>query len=90
MREKVKKRIYRRLRVAEGQIRGLQKMLQKNKTYREFIQQSSALRRALLGIEDAILENHLVPRVVDEIKKGKTAKPEKEILDVYRLSKKKR
>ncbi len=73
----------------EGQIRGLQKMVDGEEYCVKIIQQSSAARHALSGVEDLILENHLSTHVVDQIKAGKKDKAIKEISEIYKLAKKK-
>ncbi len=82
-----KSRIMRRLKIIEGQIRGLQDMTEKGVYCVDIITQSSAARRALSAIEDAIMENHLNSCVIPQIKKGDSSKATKEILEVYRLKK---
>jgi len=82
-----KSRIMRRLKIVEGQIRGLQEMTEKGVYCIDIITQSSAARRALSTIEDVIMENHLNSCVIPQIKKGDSSKATKEILEVYRLKK---
>lgn len=78
----------RRLRLIEGQIRGLQKMVEEGKYCIHIINQSLAIKGALSSFEDAVLENHLKTHVVDQMKKGKEAQATKEILSVYKLNRK--
>jgi len=82
-----KSRIMRRLKIVEGQIRGLQEMTEKGVYCIDIITQSSAARRALSTIVDVIMENHLNSCVIPQIKKGDSSKATKEILEVYRLKK---
>ncbi len=89
MKETIKKRVIRRLKILEGQIRGLQKMVEKEKYCIDIIAQSLAVKQALSGVEDLILENHLSTHVMDQIKSGKESKSTKEILAIYKLSRKK-
>jgi len=83
-----KSRISRRLSIIEGQIRGLQEMVEKGVYCIDIITQTSAVKNALSSIEDVIMENHLSTCVIPQIKKGKGAKATKEILEVYRLKRK--
>ena len=55
----------------------------------DIITQSLAVKEALSGVEDLILENHLATHVVEQMKSGKGSRAAKEILAVYKLSKKK-
>lgn len=89
MKPKIKKQVVRRLKIAEGQIRGLQRMVDKEEYCVLIITQSLAIKQALSGVEDLILENHLSTHVIEQIKSGKEAKATKEILEIYKLSKKK-
>lgn len=89
MKKTIQKRALRRLKIIEGQIRGLQKMVGEEKYCIDIITQSLAAKEALSGVEDLILENHLSTHVVEQIKSGKQSRATKEILAVYRLSKKK-
>ena len=85
---KVKQKLIRRLKIVEGQVRGLQDMLAKNAYCIDIITQTSAVKRALSGFEDALMENHLSTCVVHQMKKGKEGTAVKEILKVYRLKRK--
>lgn len=83
-----KQKFIRRLKIIEGQVRGLQDMIEKGAYCIDVITQTSAVKQALLGVEDAIMENHLATCVVDQMKKGKEGKAVGEILKVYRLKRK--
>ena len=81
-------KIIRRLKIVEGQIRGLQSMIEKDIYCIDVITQTSAVKQALSSIEDILLEGHLSHCVVNQIKKGETKKATGEILKVYQLKKK--
>lgn len=83
-----KSKILRRLNIIEGQIRGLQEMVEKGVYCIDIITQTSAVKNALASIEDVIMENHLNTCVIPQIKEGKGAKATNEILEVYRLKRK--
>ena len=70
----IKKKLIRRLKILEGQIRGLQKMIEKEEYCIDILYQSLAIKKALSGIEDLLLENHLSTHVIDQIKAGKELK----------------
>ena len=86
---KYKKQLIRRLSIASGQIKGLMKMIEEDKYCIDILHQSLAVKQALSGCEDLILENHLSTHVIEQIKSGKESKSTKEILEIYKLSKKK-
>jgi DNA-binding FrmR family transcriptional regulator len=89
MKKIIKKKVERRLKIIEGQIRGLQKMVDEEKYCVDIITQVSAVRHALSSVEDSMLENHLSAHVVEQIKSGSQKKAVDEILKIYKLSKKK-
>lgn len=89
MKQDIKNRVINRLRILQGQIRGIQNMVEKEEYCVRIIHQTLAAKHALSSIEDLILENHLSTHVVRQIKHGKESKAIKEILDVYKLSKRK-
>ena len=89
MKQDIKKKVVRRLKIVEGQVRGLQRMAQDEKYCIDIINQSSAIKEALSGVEDLILENHLSTHVVEQMKSGQHAKATKEILSMYKLAQKK-
>ncbi len=82
-----KESLQKRLKRIEGQVRGLQKMINEDKYCIDVITQTSAIRNALKGVEDVLLESHLSSCVVNQIKSGKQKKAVDEILKVYRLKK---
>jgi CsoR family transcriptional regulator, copper-sensing transcriptional repressor len=80
-----KKQLQNRLRRIEGQVRGLQKMVEEDTYCVDVITQTSAVKRALSSVEDQLLEGHLATCVIDQVKKGQQEKAIKEILKVYSL-----
>lgn len=89
MKTRVKKQLIRRLKIVEGQIRGLQEMVEAGTYCVDVIAQSAAAKQALSSVEDLLLQNHLSTHVIEQMKAGKENKAIKEILAVYHLSKKK-
>ena len=83
-----KQKLARRLRIIEGQVRGLQEMVEKDVYCIDIIAQTSAVKQALSGVEDGLMENHLSTCALDQMKKGKENKAISEILKVYRLKRK--
>ena len=79
MKKEIKNRALRRLKIIEGQIRGLGQMVQNEKYCVDIITQTSAVRKALSSVEDLILENHLSTHVVHQMQHGDKDKPVKEI-----------
>lgn len=90
MKQESKQKALRRLRIIEGQIRGLQKMVEDEKYCVDIITQSEAVKEALSGVENVILENHLTTHVRHQMKSGQDAKAIKEIIEVYKLAQRKK
>ncbi len=80
--------LIKRLKIIEGQVRGLQEMITNDAYCIDVITQTSAVKQALSGVEDALMERHLSSCVVGQITKGKGEKAKAEILKVYRLKRK--
>lgn len=81
-------KLIRRLKIVEGQIRGLQEMILKDAYCIDIITQTSAAKQALSNIEDVLLENHLSHCALNQIKGGNEKKAIGEILKVYQLKRK--
>lgn len=84
----LKNRATRRLKIIEGQVRGLQKMIEDDTYCIDIITQASAIKEALSGVEDILLENHLSTHVADQMRDGKDTQATEEILKVYKLKRK--
>jgi DNA-binding FrmR family transcriptional regulator len=89
MKSLTKRKALHRLKIIEGQIRGLQKMVAEDKYCIDIIHQSLAVKKALSRVEDLILENHLATHAAEQIKSGKEDKAVREIISIYKLSKRK-
>ncbi|MEI8174575.1 MAG: metal-sensitive transcriptional regulator [bacterium] len=83
-----KDKLIKRLNIIEGQVRGLKEMLESGVYCIDVITQTSAIKQALSGVEDALMENHLNTCVVHQMQKGKKNIAVEEILKVYRLKRK--
>ncbi len=83
-----KGKIIRRLKLIEGQVRGLQKMIENDTYCIDVITQSSAVKQGISNIEDLLLENHLGHCVVHQVQSGQIAKAQEEIIKVYKLKRK--
>jgi len=74
-----------RLRRIEGQIRGLQKMIEEKKYCIDILQQSKAVRAALNRVEMEIMRRHVEHCVAKISKTGSTAEVEKRINEIVSL-----
>jgi DNA-binding FrmR family transcriptional regulator len=88
MNDKTKAKVIRRLKLIEGQARGLQKMVEHDTYCVNIITQTSAVKQGLSNVEDLLLENHLGGCIIHQMKSGQTSKAKKEILKVYKLKRK--
>ena len=78
----------RRLKIIEGQIRGLQDMIARDAYCIDIITQTSAVKQGLSNVEDLLLEHHLGGCVIKQMTSGQTQKAKSEILKVYKLKRK--
>lgn len=90
MKADIKKKAIRRLKIIEGQIRGLQNMVTTEEYCIDIMTQVSAVQEALAGVERLILENHLSTHVIEQVKSGQADQAIEEILKVYQLAQKKK
>jgi len=88
MDNKSKAKVIRRLKLIEGQARGLQKMVENDTYCIDVITQTSAVKQGLSNVEDILLENHLKGCVSKQITTGQVGKTTDEILKVYKLKRK--
>ena len=66
----VKSRNFKRLRRIEGQVRGLQKMVEEDRYCPDIITQIASVQEALRGVGRQLLRNHLKHCATSAIKKG--------------------
>ena len=88
MDEKSKVKAIRRLKLIEGQVRGLQKMIKSDIYCIDVITQTSAVKQGLSNVEDLLLENHLDHCVHHQMSSGQAGKARDEVLKVYKLKRK--
>ena len=80
--------IIRRLKIIEGQVRGLQELIKNNTYCIDVITQTSAAKQALSNVEDLLMSSHLNHCVLDQVRSGQSQKAREEILKVYKLKRK--
>jgi DNA-binding FrmR family transcriptional regulator len=88
MKQDIKKSAKRRLAIVAGQVRGVQEMIEQEKYCVDIITQIEAVREALSGVGNLILQNHLETHVRDQIRNGEGDKATKEILKIHKLAQK--
>lgn len=90
MKPELKRKASRRLNIIQGQLKGLAKMVEEETYCVDIITQASAIKEALAGVEDLVLENHLSTHVLQQVREGKEKRAISEILKVYKLAQKKK
>jgi CsoR family transcriptional regulator, copper-sensing transcriptional repressor len=83
-----KAKLIKRLKIIGGQVRALEEMINNDVYCIDVITQTSAIKQALSGVENILLEGHLSHCLVNQIKEGKQKKAVDEILKVYQLKRK--
>lgn len=68
--EKEKKDLMNRLKRIEGQVRGIENMLENNMYCTDILMQVSAVTAALNSFNKVLLENHIKTCVADNIREG--------------------
>jgi len=90
MQKNVKQKLLRRLSIIEGQFRGVKRMVEEERYCVDVITQTEAVKNALSGVENALLEKHLSTHVVEQMRSGKEKQATGEILKIYKLAQCKR
>ncbi len=80
--------LVRRLKIIEGQVRGLQDLVADGAYCIDVITQTSAVKQGLSNVEDILLEHHLGSCTIKQVRRGQSDKATREILKVYRLKRK--
>jgi len=73
-----------RLRKIEGQVRGVQKMIQEDRYCVDILAQFSSIKAALSKVELALLESHARGCVADAIRENHGDEPLDELMQVIR------
>ena len=86
--EDIKKRALHRSRILEGQMRGLEKMIENEDYCMDIITQSLSIQKSLRSLNKLLVENHLRTHVSDMFAEGGDQKQLAidELLKVYELN----
>ena len=82
----IKKRALHRSRILEGQMRGLEKMIDDEEYCMDIITQSLAIQKSLRSLNKLLVENHLRTHVSHMFANGEQDVAVEELLKVYELS----
>jgi CsoR family transcriptional regulator, copper-sensing transcriptional repressor len=85
--DELKKRALHRSRILEGQMRGLEKMIESEEYCMDIITQSLAIQKSLRSLNKLLVENHLRTHVSDMFAAGgdDQERAVEELLKVYEL-----
>lgn len=83
----IKKRALHRSKIIEGQMRGIQKMIENEEYCMDIITQTLAIQKSLSSLNKLILENHLRTHVKSMFEQGEVDKAVEELLSAYELGK---
>ena len=81
-----KQRSLHRLKILEGQLRALGRMIERDEYCVDILHQSLAVQNSLKSLDALVLENHLKTCVVKDMKREGGARSVKELLRLFRLS----
>lgn len=85
----IKKRAVHRTKIIEGQIKGLEKMIDNEAYCMDILTQSLAIQKSLASLNKLILENHLRTHIHHMLTSGDAKQEEKavdELLSLYELN----
>ena len=81
----IKKRALHRTKILEGQMRGLEKMIESEEYCVDIITQSLAIQKSLRSLNKLLVENHLRTHVSEMFAGGQEEVAVDELLRVYEL-----
>ena len=82
----IKKRALHRTKIMEGQMRGLEKMIESEDYCVDIITQSLAIQKSLRSLNKLLVENHLRTHVSEMFANGELDVAVDELLRVYELN----
>lgn len=85
----IKHRALHRTKILQGQLKGLEKMIEKEDYCMDIIVQSLAIQKSLSSLNKLIVENHLKTHITHHMTSGNSQKQEEavnELLGLYELT----
>lgn len=80
----IQERIVHRLKIAQGQLKKVQRMVENDEYCIGILHQSHAIQKALKEADNLILENHLQKCASDAIRSGESDTAIKEVMEVFK------
>jgi len=88
--KELKKRALHRSKIIQGQLKGLEKMIEKDEYCMDIVTQSLAIQKSLASLNKLIVENHIKTHIAHDLSSGNSGNQEKalnELLVIYELTK---
>lgn len=88
--KELKKRALHRSKIIQGQLKGLEKMIEKDEYCMDIVTQSLAIQKSLASLNKLIVENHIKTHIAHDLSSGNNSSQEKalnELLVIYELTK---
>lgn len=85
----IKRRALHRSKILQGQLRGLEKMIEKEDYCMDILTQSLAVQKSLRSLNKLVLENHLKTHIADRMASGQPESLKEatdELLKLYELN----
>lgn len=85
----IKHRALHRSKILQGQMKGIEKMIENEEYCMDIITQSLAIQKSLSSLNKLIVENHLRTHIIEKLssaEKKKHAEATSELLDLYELT----
>ncbi|QQS26561.1 metal-sensitive transcriptional regulator [bacterium] len=85
----LKQRALHRSKILEGQMRGVQKMIENEDYCMDILTQSLAIQKSLSSLNKLVLENHITTHITDMIASGKEKEQTialEELMKLYELN----
>lgn len=79
----IQERILHRYRIAQGHLKKVIDMVEKDEYCIDIIHQSQAVQKALQEVDNVMLENHLTTCVAEAIKTGDDKKAVSEVMSIF-------
>lgn len=82
----IKKRALHRSKILQGQLRGLEKMIDNEEYCLDIITQSLAIQKSLSSLDKLILENHIRTHIAETVSKNDQKRVVEELLNLYEIA----
>jgi len=83
-----KEDILRRMKIIDGHLKKVMKMIEEERYCIDILQQTSAVKNSLKKVEDLLLDRHLHSCVVNAIRKDKSEQSIKELIEIFKKTNK--